>query len=155
MTSKNWRDIDLSRDRGQKKDKKKSSLEERAEKLASKEARKELDKLFKSSPLNKEKAAELDRIRSLRGGPDFYKAMDAYIEKYDTPREWEAQSLFLDHKDPKMVIRVLDQLLKSAPSFDLSRQQVLGQKLRVMEVSSFDPELIQKVRQLKEALLQK
>lgn len=155
MTSKNWRDIDLARDRGNKKEKKKSALEERAEKLASKEAKRELEKLFKGSALNKEKASELERIRSLRGTADYYPAMDAYLEKFGLPREWEAQILFLDHKNSKTVIEILDEILGSIPNIDLERQQILGQKLKVMELSTFDRDLVHKIRELKSALFQK
>ncbi len=150
---KSWRELDQMRDRGVRSERKKSHLEARAEKLASKAAKQELEQLFSGSKISKEKSKKIEAIRAARGTAQYYELISAYCNEYGLPHEWDAQILVLDHKDKKLVLELLDQLKVSAPKQNMDSQRLLIQKLKVMEVSSFDPDLIQKIRELKEALL--
>lgn len=141
------------RDRGIRTERKKSSLEQRAEKLASKSAKQELEKLFSQGKMSKEKSARLEAIRQKRGSLEFYSLIQKYCEDFGLPREWDAQILVLDHRDKNLVMAQIEELRKTAPLENLERQKLIIQKLKVMEVSSFDPELISKIRDLKAALL--
>lgn len=144
-----WREIDQSRDRaGVKKPKAKSQLEQRAEKLASKEALKELDQLFSNSKPSKEKKRAFEEIKSKRGTPDYYLGMNAYVEKFGYPVDWEVQFLFLDHNKADFLIPYLEDLKTKAGQLPLDRQKLLIQKLKVMLLSTFDPDLAAKIKEL-------
>lgn len=142
------------RDRGfSRKPKAVSKLEERAQNLASKAAKAELNALFSNSKISKEKAEKIKAIQALRGKPDYYPKLSEFYRDYGVPLEWDLQMLFLDHRDKKIVIDVLRQLAKTAPTAEMAKQDLLGTKLNVMEVSCFDPELAAEIRALKKALL--
>ena len=146
---KSWKELDQMKDRGVRSERKKSSLELRAEKMASKAAKQELEKVFSSGKISKEKAARLEEIKSKRGSPDFYILIQKYCDDFGLPTEWDAQLIVLDHRDKKLVMALLEELKKTAPKEDLDRQKLIIQKLKVMEVSSFDPELISKIAEVK------
>jgi len=150
---RSWREIDAAKDRGIRFPKKQpSKLEERAQKAASKSARQELEKLFSSSKLSKDKAQKLSDILSLRGKPEYYEKLVDYFQEHGLPHEWEAQVVFLDHRDSNFVIQVLDQLLKTAPKENMQRQQLLAAKLKVMSLSTFDSRLLDKIKELQTAI---
>lgn len=128
-------------------------LTARAEKLNSQAAKSDLEKLFSESPLNKEKAAKIAEIKSLRGKADFYPKMNEYWEKFGVPLEWEVQQLFLDHRDVKIVREILAELKKTAPTMDLQKQEMLSAKLNVMELSTFDSGVVGDIREIKKSLL--
>ena len=152
---KSWREIDAARDRSIRTSKSISKGEAREQKLASSAAKKQLEALFTSSPLSKEKAARLDEIQKLRLSDrnQYYKKMTDYLKDYGTPREWEAQLFFLDHRDANIVCEILEDLKKTAPKENLSRQDVLGSKLKVMALSTFDSKLLDKIKEVQSAIL--
>jgi len=152
---RSWREIDQARIRNEKLEKKVSVKDERAKKLESSQARRDLEKLFGSSKLSKGKKDHLDRIKSLRGKPEYYDELKRYREQYDVPREWEAQALFLDHKDPQLVIEVLDRLIATAPRQELRQQSMIASKLKVMALSTFDDQVLDKIKELQKALMAK
>jgi len=151
---KSWREIDQMRVRGDRSvsNKPKSGLEKRADALASKEARSDLEKLFAGGKLTMAKADGLKGIREARATPKYYEKMNEYIKEFGLPLDWETQQLFLDHKDSAVVVQLLDQLQKTAGKLPLDQQSLLVQKLKVMEVSSFDPDLVKRIRELKSFL---
>lgn len=151
---KSWREIDQRRDRGfQKTPKKVGPLEARAQKLASKEAKSELEKLFSTGKVAKEKSNFLEELKNLRGKPDYYTRMSENFEKNGVPLDWELQSLYLDHRDPRIVMAVLAELKKTAPTSDLQKQDLLAAKLKVMALSVFDRDLLAAIKDLQSALL--
>ncbi len=151
---KSWREIDQVRDRGFKKPEKKiSKMEERARNLASKAARQELENLFTSSGVNKEKAKRMKEIHSLRGSPSYYEKLTAYYKDYGVPRDLDTQMIFLDHKDFTIVLEVMDQLVKTAPKESLEKQNLLNSKLRVMALSTFDGKILDKIKEIQAAIL--
>jgi hypothetical protein len=150
---KSWREIDAARDRSVRTSKSVSKAETREQKVATSAAKKQLDALFSSSPLSKEKAARLDEIQKLRGKPAYYEKMTAYYQEFGLPQEWEAQLIFLDHRDKKITCEVLEELKKTAPRENLSRQDVLGTKLKVMALSTFDNQLLDKIKEVQKAIL--
>jgi len=152
---KSWREVDQSKNRSQKSDRRKSGLELRAEQMASKTAKSELEKLFSNSKVSKDKKLKLDLIRSKRGTSDYYNLIGDYCTEFGLPHDWEAQLLVLDHKDNNLVLELLAQLISTGPKLDIEQQKLLVQKLKVMEVSTFDPKLIDKIKEVKGALLVK
>lgn len=150
---RSWREIDQAKIRGVKAEKSLSKDEVRAQKLAARDAKAGLDALFANSKLTQDKVAALEAIKSFRGKPEYIVKMNDYLSEYGIPLEWDAQLLFLDHRDSKVVIEVLDQLKKTAPKESLSRQDVLGQKLKVMMLSTFDGRIIDKIKELQESIL--
>lgn len=151
--SKDWKEIDQARIRGQKTERKKSSLELRAEKKASSEAKAQLEKLFKESPLSKEKLARVNSIRALQGRPSFNIEIESYIREFGLPRDWLTLSLFLDHSSPQYLIQMLTELSGFVDRLGLSEQEMLLQKLKVLELSTFDRDLVAKIRELKKLLV--
>ncbi|PIR21723.1 MAG: hypothetical protein COV44_11675 [Deltaproteobacteria bacterium CG11_big_fil_rev_8_21_14_0_20_45_16] len=151
---KDWREIDQMRVRGNRpaSNKSKSGLEKRADALASKEARNDLEKLFAGGKLTMAKADRLKAIREARSTPAYYEKMSEYIREFGIPLDWETQRLFLDHRDNKVVVQLLEQLQKTAGTMPLDQQSLLVQKLKVMEVASFDPDLVKRIRELKSFL---
>lgn len=147
-----WREKDLARDRGVKIQKSVSKATERENKKAATQAKQQLNALFANSKLSKEKENKIQEIKSLRGKPAYYEKMTAYISEYGIPREWDAQLFFLDHRDISIVVQVLDELKRTAPKEGLSKQEVLKQKLNVMSLSSFDPRLMDKIKELQQLL---
>lgn len=152
-SKKSWKELDLMRDRGVKTERKKGAMELRAEALASKAAKKELEQLFSNSKVSKEKKARLEEIRSLRGKPEFYEKISKYCEEFGIPVEWDAQILALDHRDQNLVFKVLEQLEVTAPKENMEMQKLILQKLKVMEVSTFDPQMIDRLQKVKAKLL--
>ncbi|MBN8554498.1 MAG: hypothetical protein J0L93_03555 [Deltaproteobacteria bacterium] len=152
---KSWAEIDSARNRGVKATKSVSKADAREQKLASSAAKKKLEALFSSSPLSKEKAAKLNEIHKLRLSDrnQYYQKMSEYLKDYGTPREWDAQLFFLDHRDVNVVCEILDELKKTAPRENLSRQDVLGSKLKVMSLSTFDSKLLDKIKEVQVAIL--
>jgi len=150
---KGWREVDQSRTRNDKTDRKKTGLEQRADQMASKAAKHELEKLFSNSKVSKDKQAKLEIIRSKRGTADYYQLIASYCEDFGLPHEWDAQILVLDHKDAGLVVQLLEQLKNTGPKLDIEQQKLLIQKLKVMEVSTFDAKTIEKIKEVKSALL--
>lgn len=152
---KSWREIDAARIRGgtSKTPRPQSPMEQRAQAMASKAAKQDLEKLFSGSKLNKEKSARLQDIRTARGTSAYYDKIKKYCEDFGLPMEWEAQLLVLDHKDTSLVMALLDELKKTAGLQDLDQQKLLAQKLSTMEQSTFDSQLVAKIRELKAQLL--
>jgi hypothetical protein len=153
---KSWKEIDQMRDRGGPKPPRKVSANEaRAQKLASKAALANLDKLFSPKGLSPERARQLDEMMALRGKPGFYEKMTDFFAANGCPRDWDLQLLFLDHRDPRIVIEVLKELQKTAPLEKLEKQDFLAQKLRVLAVSTFDSDLVKEIESLQRALLRR
>ena len=151
---KSWKELDSMRDRGgQKTPKKVSKKEQFVQKRVSAAARKELDKLFSGGKLSKEKSKHLEMIKELRGKPQYYEEMTKYFEKYGAPLEWDVQMLFVDHRDSKIVIAVLNEMIRTAPRENLDRQKTLAAKLRVMVLSTFDPDISDKIQELQKAII--
>ncbi len=150
---KSWREIDQARIRGIKTERTISKADQREQKLASSLAKKQLESLFSGSKLSKDKAQKIEEIKSLRGKPAFYEKLTEYYKAFGTPLEWDAQIFFLDHKDTGILIEILSSLLKTAPLEPLQRQETLASKLKVMELTVFDSKLIEKIQELKKALL--
>jgi len=134
-------------------DKKNWQRNDRADERAAKAAKGELEKLFSNSKVSKDKKAKLEAIRAKRGTPDYYKLIAGYCEEFGLPHEWDAQVLVLDHKDTSLVIQLLEQLKATGPKLQIEQQKLLIQKLKVMEVSTFDSQLIHKIKEVKAALL--
>ncbi|MGA0162915.1 MAG: hypothetical protein ACO3LE_01515 [Bdellovibrionota bacterium] len=151
--SKDWKEIDQARIRGQKTERKKSALELRAEKKASSEAKAQLEKLFQESPLSKEKQARVNSIRALQGKSSFNLEIEKYIQEFGLPRDWPTLSLFLDHSGPQYLVQILTELSGFLDRFGLSEQEMLLQKLKVLELSTFDRDLVNKIRELKKLLV--
>lgn len=133
--------------------KKVARIEQRAQKLASKEAKTDLEKLFSTSKVAKEKVAFIEELKTLRGKSDYYTRLSAYFNEKGVPLEWDLQMLFLDHRDSKIVIQILEQLQKTAPTSDLAQQDFLTKKLNVLEVSTFDSGILEQIHKLKKSLL--
>ncbi|MDB5038273.1 MAG: hypothetical protein JWQ35_1801 [Bacteriovoracaceae bacterium] len=150
---KSWSEIDQARNRGIKFEKKVSKSDTREQKLAKTAAKKELDSLFSGSKISKEKSKRLDEIKSLRGKPAFYEKLSDYFKEFGVPLEFDVQMLFLDHRDKTLVLQVLSELLKQAPRLDLSKQDLLNSKLKVMALSVFDPELSDKILEVQKSIL--
>ena len=98
---KSWSEIDQARIRGQKIERTVSKKEQFAQKRASSAAKKELEKLFSGSKIDKEKQTRLDELKELRGKPAYYEGLTKYFNDYGVPLEWDIQMLFLDHRDVK------------------------------------------------------
>ncbi len=150
---KSWKELDQMRDRGIKPTKTMSKQAEFAQKRASSAAKKELESLFSGSALNKGKAAKIEEIQSHRGKPTYYQKMTDYIAEFGVPLDWDTQMFFLDHRDAKTVIQILDEMKKRAPTQPLQKQDVLAKKLDVMALSTFDPDLHAKIKELQSALM--
>jgi hypothetical protein len=150
---RSWKELDQARDRGVKIQKTISKAEQRENKKATQQAKEQLNSLFANSKLSKEKEARLQEIQSLRGKPGYYEKMTAYITEFGIPREWDAQLFFLDHRDTAIVVQVLEELKRTAPKENLSKQDLLSQKLKVIALSSFDSRILDKVKELQAAIL--
>lgn len=150
---RSWRELDQARDRGIKISKSVSKKEERENKTATHQAKQQLEKLFSNSPLSKEKLSKVQEIQSLRGKPGYYDKMTSYISEYGIPLEWDAQLLFIDHRDSNIVVQVLDQLKRTAPRESITKQDVLVQKLKVLALSTFDSKLLDKIKELQQSLV--
>jgi hypothetical protein len=153
--TKSWKERDLMRDRGQKFEHKSSKREEFAQKRASTAAKKDLEKLFSGSKVNKEKSKRLEQIKLLRGKPDYYAELTKFFEEYGAPLELEIQLLFLDHRDSNIVIQVIEEMKTTSAREPIEKQKTLLSKLKVMEISTFDSNLIDKIAELKKTLLVK
>jgi hypothetical protein len=150
--SKDWKEIDQARVRGQKIERKKSAFEQRAEKKSSREAKAQLEKLFKSSPLSQEKQGRVDAIRALQGSAQFNQEIKKFIEENGLPKDWATLSLFLDHTDSQYVSWMLTELMGPVTRLEWREQELLLQKLKVLEMASFDRDLVNKIRELKKVL---
>lgn len=152
---RSWREIDRMRDRGgiAKLPKTLSQKEGREKKTETRVAKQELEKLFSSSSVSKEKEGRVKHIQSLRGKPKYYEALTQYYKDYGVPKKWDEQMLFLDHKDAALVLMVLEELKKTAPLQALEKQKILGTKLRILSMSTFDSKLLNKIKEVQAAIL--
>ncbi len=150
---KSWRERDLARDRGIRFEKKTTKAQERENKVATTAAKKQLNELFSTGKLTKEKEAALNSIKADRGKPAFYEKMTAYFQQHGAPREWDALFLFLDHKDKTILLQILKELSISLPKQPLEKQSLVSTKLNSMELSTFDPDLIDAIREIKKGIL--
>lgn len=150
---RSWREIDQARNRGVKFEKKISKAEVREKKVEATAAKKQLEALFAGSKVSKDKAKHLDEIRAFRGKPEFYERLTAYFKKFGCPLEFDVQMMFLDHRDKPILIEVLSELLRMAPKLDLSAQDLLNSKLKVMALSVFDPDLSKKIDEVQKSIL--
>jgi len=89
----------------------------------------------------------------LRGTPAFYEKMTAYCSAHGTPRDVDLLLLFLDHRDKMVLLDILKDLVIFLPKQDLAQQSLIGIKLNSMELSTFDPDLIDAIKLVKSALL--
>lgn len=150
---KSWKERDLARDRGIRFEKKPSKAQDRENKAASTLAKKQLNELFSKGKLSKEKENALASIRSDRGKPQFYEKLTTYLEKYGLPHEWEALLLFLDHKDKSVLLQILAEVENGLSKQPLERQDLIATKLNSMELSTFDPDIIDAIRRIKKSIL--
>ncbi len=128
-------------------------LEDRAKKIEAKSAKASLEKLFSGSKIAKKKSSELSEIQGLRGKPEYYTKLSEFYKSYGTPLDWDLQLLFLDHRDSLIVVEVLKELEKSAPTLALEKQDLLAKKLDILELSTFDSAVLAGVRALKSRIL--
>lgn len=144
-----WRDLDLARDRGVKLPKRTSKAEERENRKAAQKAKSDLQKLFANSKLSKEKEKRLQDVLAARGTSAYQERIQTYVGEFGIPVEWDAQLVVLDSKNPDVVIEVLDAFKKTMLREPESRQQMLKQKLRVLNLSTFDSRILDKLKEFK------
>jgi hypothetical protein len=149
---RSWSELDRARDRGIKIEKKQSKAETREKKVEAAAAKKQLEALFSGSKVSKEKSKRLEAIKGSRGKPEFYEKLNAYFKEFGVPLEFDVQMIFLDHKDKTILIELLSELVRVGPKLDLSKQDLLNSKLKVMALSVFDPDISQKIVELQKAI---
>lgn len=127
--------------------------EARAKSKAAREAKSELEKLFSGSKVSQSQKSEREAIQAARGTPRYFELLTESFEKKGVPLDWDLKMLFLDHRDPKIVVQVLKELQKTAPLEGLAKQGLLAARLKVLALSTFDPELTDEIRKLQKALM--
>lgn len=150
---RSWSEIDRARIRGIKLENKASKAEVREQKVAASAAKKKLESLFSRSKVSKEKSDRLEIIKSARGKPEFYEHLTSYFKDFGCPLEFEVQMLFLDHRDKAILLDLLSELKNRAPKFDLSQQDLLHSKLKVMALATFDPVLSRAISDVQKVML--
>lgn len=151
---KSWSERDRQKDRSNpysKPSTQPSKLSYQDKKLTS-EAKKNLEKLFSTSKVSKEKKKDLDAILGARGTPEFYKKIDHYLDTHGIPLEWDAQMIVFDHNKSDRVIELLKEMKKQILRFSASEKEILIQKLKIMELSCFDQGLYEQIQEMKAAL---
>lgn len=150
---KSWSEIDHARIRGQSSSKKSSQRQEFENRRATSDAKKKLDDLFAKGKLTQDKVQWLEKIKAQRGKPEFYKLLSEYYELYGCPRELEPIQLLLDHKDKNILLRLLEELKSVSPKLSIADQKTLNQKLNILELTTFDSDVVALIRTLKATLI--
>ena len=148
---KSWREIDRMRDRGGRRGPR-STLERALEDPRLKQKYlEEAERLFMGPKGRPGHDRALEAIHAAYGSPAFPAKVKEYCEKYDFPEDWRTLILLLDLEgEPELVVRAMEALAEMAPEMKPTERKGFLSKLRLLALSSREPE----VQELAEELLE-
>jgi hypothetical protein len=144
-----WRDLDRKRDRSNHRPGEGAHAPKSRRDVQEAFHKKQLENLFKpGANLTSDQKKLLKKIRDAKGDEAINKACQAYLKKFDMPRDWENLTLFLDSTEPTITLPALDGMGKIFPSQAKSAQDNFKQQLKLIKMMATNRDIRTKAEQL-------
>ena len=151
---RSWREIDRMRDRPFERRETKSRLEKALEDpRLKKQYLKEAERLFMGPKGRPEHERDLLALKESYGTERFEEEARRYVETYGMPDEWGTLIMLLDLKrETGILIQAMEEAERRAPEMSPIERQGLVSKLRILSLSSKDPDISEAAQEVLDGL---
>lgn len=145
-----WREIDQRRDRPGRREGPAPRVPKKQAEWVRKLALRQAEALFQGKRGRPEYQRALKQLEETHGTKKFVGLAQKFLEDYGLPEEWGALQLFLDYPETTVVCEALTALAAQAGSRSRWEQQGFEGRLRVLALTSRDPEVRRRAQELLE-----
>lgn len=145
-----WREIDQRRDRPGRRERPAPRVPKKQAEWLRKLALRQAEALFQGKRGRPEYQKALKQLEESHGTKKFAGLAQKFLEDYGLPEEWGALQLFLDYPESAVVCEALTALAAQAASRSRVEQQGFAGRLRVLALTSRDPEVRRRAQELLE-----